>query len=612
MKTPRVLAINVETTGGNPRHGARPYSLAACDTKGNRYHWCWPVDPISRRVTYSIRDLKEIDTLSNQYKRFVFHNSKFDNRHIIAMLTDTEGYGDEEIDWSRIDDTLLMSHVLDSSESHNLQDLALKYLDILDDDKEQVHKETVAVKRKCRKLGWNLSTHWEEDAWVLKAYDKNSKTLEIFNLLQAERTIRLYLLFKEALRIEKLEAHYERERSLLPIIYQMESHGVSIHLPTLHNKLKAFQTIAKAAEVSVGRVASRRGITDFNIRSGPKLADLLHNHLGFPVLATTPNGTPKTDEDTLKALADLNHNTHLPTVKLVLKNRKAESAIRYLHQYQALAIPYDQKYATLHPGFNQTGTHTTRFSSTNPNAQNISTQEELPLRAIFGPPPGFFWLDADYSAIELRLFAYLAQEKSLIDSFKRGESPHYTICQLLHNWKPTNENETKDRRYKSTKNGNFALIYGAGESRADSTYGVPGAYQRIRNYFPGLAAIQDKCSREIKDNGYVTTLFGYRLYCPADRSYTGLNYKIQGTAGDIIKNAMLNLSKSFSPEVCQIVLTVHDELVFQIPKGKYCVKSIFKQIKHDMEEPGDRIGIPCPVTISIVEKFWDKRKAINI
>lgn len=635
--SPRTLALDTETTGLSPRHGARAYAVSGCDAHGKSYFWDWPVDPVTRKPKIKANDqqIKEIKTTLSRYDQFVFHHSKFDIRHLVAIGVLPPHVPNEF--WANVHDTLPMSHVLSSNESHELKDLGLKYLDILDDDERAIENQCKAFRQqkaipdhynlnfKDGKDGKQGEWIWKTDSWLLKALNPKSKVLETYARLDAERTIRLFLLFREMLASDGLEALYERERKLLQHVYNMEEEGLPIHLPSMHSELTKFTHRAGYHEARVKSAAASKGLTDFNPGSPKQLNTILYQKYRFPGIKQTKKSDPdnpsySTDADTLEELHA--HHARTPEKKTFLSNllsyRSANTATKYLIQYRRLAVKYetdarkkDFYYAILHGSANQNGTDTTRFSMSDPNAQNISDKEEMNLRAIFGPLPGFFWLDYDYSNIELRLFSWLSEEKPLIEAFYTGVSVHCIICETLHG--PSmfkNPKWKEDPRYGAAKNGTFAIIYGAGEARADATYGVDGAYQKIRKMFPGLVRLSQSCMDEARKKGYVETLFGYRLYCPKDRAYAALNYKIQGTAGDVIKYGMINVAETVPRNQASMVLTVHDELIFKVPdtyKKPITLKPLADTLAKCMESPGDRIGIPTPVSRSIITTNWSER-----
>lgn len=602
----RALAIDTEDTGLDPQHGDRPYIVSACNSDAQEWLWEWNVDPHTRKPHIPPRDVAKINLVISQHDQIVFHNANFDLAHLQEI-----GVKLPLKNRSRVHDTQLMSHVLDSKNSHELKELALRFLDILDDDEADLKKAVQKVHRHARKVGWEVRGE-KEDAWMLRVLDRKDTRARTYAARDAERTIRLYLLFQELIRRDGLDAQYERERRLRYAVYDMQQHGISIYLPAVRPEKVRFKEVSAQSEKAVQKVAAQFGMEDFNVRSPIQLPKLLYSHLKLPVVARTkpsqkePNGNPSTDKEALKylieAYADEGTIQH-HTLHNVRSYRQASKAHEYLEEYYQRSVRNGRsRYATLHTSLNQVGTSTTRFSSKRPNGQNISGKDEMPLRAVFSPPPGFVWLDLDYSNIELRLFAWLAEEKSLIEAFEKGESVHMVICEALFG----KGIDKEDPRYKRTKNGNFSIIYGAGEARADATYGIQGAYKRIRKLFPGLRRLTDRCKQEVADVGYVKTLFGYRLYC--EKGHSALNYKIQGTAGDVMKYGMINIANNIRQSDARMILTVHDELILQVPKRRYN-QQLVDDITLCMEAPGKLISIPTPVSAALITDNWQVKQA---
>lgn len=604
VKKRRYLAIDTETTGTDFWRGAEVFAVSMCDDHGSTWFWEWDVDPLTRKVQLPEGCLTEILEVIGRYDYWIFHNAKFDIRGL-------EAYGLKLITAAdSIHDTLLMSHVLDSGEDHGLKTLALKYLDILDDDEKELHDATKKARlvAKKRHPDWKLGEAVLHDTWLPKALDPNSEVLSRYATRDAIRTMRLFLMFQAALKETGLEKQYERERALLPVVYRMEERGIHLNPIILSREQARYGQLAQ----DLGEKIQRKVGKDFNVRSGPKLAKYLHNDLALPILKQTAKGSPSTDADTLKTLAELYPQHQI--LGQILSHRKAGKAVEYLADYYQRATREEgNRGRILRPNFNQTGTDTTRFSCSNPNAHNVSTQAEMPLRAVFGPRPGHFWYDIDYENLELRLMAYDAGEEALIQAFQSGVSVHLVIAELLHGplkkWCPVGDYK-KHPYYKSTKNGNFAIIYGASNAKADATYGLDGAYDRIRSTFTKLDAWMDAIMREARKNHCIYTMSGYRLSVPQERPYVAVNYRIQGTAGDVMKNAMLNVD-AILPNDWRMILTVHDELVIEVSDKSATCFSV-NSVVEAMEQPGEAIGVTTPVSVSIVRQRWSEPKPVKL
>ena len=640
----KYLAVDTETTGVDLFHSATPFAVSACDEQGKTWFWEWEVDPQTRQPEVANGDLTEIRKLL-EGKHLVFHNAKFDmraltNLGILISMPPWEPQGSFEQLVSRkielvkvagIEDTLLASHVCDSNEPHGLKYLAEEYLDILDTDQDALLEEVRSARRYAKAQDWQLgeaksntsSVHC--DYWMPRAaFD--SDVLETYAVQDAVRTMLLWKMYEEVLKKENLTDQYDLRKQLLLVAFDMETVGVSIKPRTLSSEIKRYLEAADAAEEKCFSIVDSKGLVDedFNIRSGIQLQRVLYGDetastankrkgLSCPVIEETKTGY-STSAGTLRTL----HGKYTkPRSKAhqfltsLLQCRKATTCANYLTSYQKLALKKDAR-TVLHPSFNQTGTRTTRWSSSNPNGQNIGSggkdglgqdTDDFCLRSVFGPPKGRGWYCADYSQLELRILAVLAQEEKMLEAFDNGGD--------IHQLTADNCGITR----KQAKGVNFALVYGAGKQKLDDMTGVKNFPKLFGEAFPGVAKYMKATIQQVRKQGYVTTLGGYRLVVPKDKAYIGTNYSIQGSAGDILNRAMLSTDcflKASAPQVSgQLILCIHDELVFDIKKGAYEDNDI-STLKNLMELSGKILGVTTPVEVSKVSSKWSEKKGIEL
>lgn len=605
----RYLVLDTETTGTKLFHGCQAFAVSAVDHNGESFYWRFKVNAKTRKVIVDRPTLKKIDDVASSYSHHVFHHGKFDVRALQTIGIDLTKLQDF---WLGFRDTLLYSHVCDSTEEHGLKALAKKYLKVSDDDEKALHTAVIKARRANKKLGNSTAEKVQEDYFL--AGDE----LDTYALSDVvDRTEPLFRMYCEVVRGEKLAYQVAREHALVPLVFNMETQGIRIRTKTLGLERSRYSKQAVEEGTKALKIAVSSGMPkDFNPRSSQQLQTLLFDKYKLPVGKSTKSGANSTDAETLKDLLDGCGETSKAGKFLssLLLSRKSYKACDYLTEYQSLCVN-----GILHPSFNQTGTNTTRFSSSDPNAQNVSTKSDMPLRIVFGPREGCYWFDNDYDNLEMRLFAYACGEEELIKAFELGESVHLVIAEELNGprakWKELNNDDwKKSPEYKRTKNGNFALIYGAGINRADATYGVTGAFERIRKRFKKLASFMQTTIDKAKANGYVETMFGYRLSVPQDRAYAALNYFIQGTAGCVMKYAMLAFAEDadISRLSGRMLMTVHDELISEFPENEDQQKLIAANaVKRAMESPGVRIGIPLTVSPSVIYRDWTKPKEIQ-
>ena len=640
-KSIKWLAVDTECTGIDLRHDDAPFALSTCDNKGNTTFYEWRVDPFTRDVLVPYSDARCIYRSIELAPKIIMHNALFDVR-ALALLGVPPDY------WSRLEDTMLASHVLDNSESHALDDLGLQYCDMVTDSKQALREATISARAHGKKKQWKLGKSLQgrnevaRDYWMVKAIDSSSTLLETYTIDDAITTSMLWPVFKNALQSKEWWHLYIRRKKLLPIIYDMESRGVTLRKRILSSEMKRYASIVQFneydAKISLKRDLNFNG--DINLNSSKQLIRILYGECevedgvllncnkrqsyGLPIIQTT-NTSVSTSQSTLEQLYERTKKENFFLSKqflsALLRSRKANTAFRYLRGYNQLC-----KGNILHPSINITGTQTTRFSSSHPNSQNIGKGEEyeedgkkktdFQLRSVFGPAPGRIWYPVDYSQLQLRIFAYASQEQSLLDAFSQGWDAHdFMACKIFDTDKPT-----KLQR-RIAKNVNFGFIFGAQPAKIAATSGREDIWDIVTEMFPNAIKFLKTTSKQASRKGYVNTLSGYRLFIPKGayneaKGYTGVVYIVQGTEGEIVQEAMrrcwLYFQKHNDPEFNSfitsgpfITLQVHDELVFDFPRtGRNLLHVV--QLAYHMEQSGKSFGIETPVEISRVRKSWNK------
>jgi DNA polymerase I len=394
----------------------------------------------------------------------------------------------------------------------------------------------------------------------------------------AETTLRLLPLMQAEVRrvnAEKLMA--EIEMPLITVLAEMEMTGVLLDLP-FFKKLSEELTqrmadIEKQVYEAVGK--------PFNINSTQQLSDMLFNRLRLEPPdrgKKTASGHYSTSADVLEALSGKH-----PVVDLVIEHREL-SKLQSTY-VEALPAAVDSKTGRVHTSYSQTGAVTGRLSSSNPNLQNIPirTEEGRRVRNGFIAAKGNVLLSVDYSQIELRIVAHMAQDEGMLAAFRAGQDIHATTAAAIYNI-PL-EQVTKEMR-RHAKAINFGLIYGMsafGLTRSTELT-LAEADEFVKAYFmqfPGIKKYLDGIRKLAAEQGYVETLLGRRRYFPALQSKQNVQMKnreereainapIQGTAADIMKIAMLHIPSTLKDAGlrAQMLLQVHDELVLEVPKDE--------------------------------------------
>tara|TARA_R100001086_G_scaffold248981_2_gene187289 strand:+ start:19616 stop:21556 length:1941 start_codon:yes stop_codon:yes gene_type:complete len=644
------IALDTETTGIDLFHGAKPFAVSTCDEKGITNFWEWEVDPTTRQPIIYQDDIEDLcDYIDGS--TLIFHNIKFDVRalrniginlefkNISPYMTgkwNSSPLEDHkaEATLEGFEDTLLASHVCDSSEPHGLKYLAEEYIGILDLDEEELLEEVRSARRVAKARDWKVGSTLANvssvhcDYWLPKAVNTESNVLETYSVQDAVRTMLLWKMYEQVIKRDKLDNQYQIRKSLIPISYRMESRGVTLKPRTLQSEIDRYSDRAIEEEVNCYEIAVKRKLVgeELNVRSSKQLQNVLYGDpeasnvsqrrgLGCPPISYTSTGI-STSADTLRTLHDSHVKKNSPAHKFLeslLTYKKSQTCSQYLTSYQNL-MGKESKRHVLHPSFNQTGTRTTRWSSSNPNGQNIGSGgkdafgnevNDYCLRDVFGPPTGYCWYAADYSQLELRILAVLAQEQKLIDAFERDEDIHSLTADLC------------GISRKAAKGVNYGLIYGAGKAKLELMTGKKGFDKVFKEAYPGISQFMSATTKQVNQKGFVKTIGGYRLIVPPEKPYIGTNYTIQGSAGDILNLAMIKLAEELGsndehPEdhANHLIMTIHDEIVVEAKgRGKSDIPDKMKQL---MEEAGSELGVETPVDVKKITTKWSDGKELDI
>ena len=581
---PRVVAVDTETTGTDFWHGCGAFMVTACDGSHN-YVWQGEVDPYDRsKIYWDHEDLADIQELLNDAASLIFHNAKFDMRALSKL-----GLHIKHL-WPKVEDTIIGSHCLNSGESHALKYLALKYLDYSNIEQRKL-KDAVLSARNQYKLKYdiaqvghkcfpalkgNKTKWWAMDYWLCP------QECEEYGTDDVEMTWLLWSIMSKSLKAQGLIQQYETRKQLLEITYNMEEAGVNMYVDLINSTRDELEEKAESLRVKIERD------NHYNHRFDPTKNDailfLLHEKLKLPVHFYTDTGRPSASKDAINYYIQADPNN--TTLKDYAEYRKCKKLVSDINSYE-LWITADGR---LHPNVWITGTRETRQSVENPNLQNTPKT----IRHLLGPRPGMVWLDFDLVNIEMRIWTYEVGNPELTSVFESGGSVHLLIASIIHPelWELHPDEEFKDfypERYQYTKNGNFAIIYGATSKKADDTYRKQGAYDLISARFPEVPSFTKRCIQEAEDNyahydiPYVTTLGGYRVVVPTDELFKSVNYKIQGSAGWMMTEAMINVANN--PHLKEtggyIINQIHDSLIIELPESKLSSK-IIHSIEDDL------------------------------
>jgi len=487
------------------------------------------------------------------------------------------------------EDTMLMSYVLESNESHGMDKLSLKYLNhecisyesLVGKGVKQITFDQVSIDDAVR--------HAAEDADVTLQLHSHLKLL-----LEKEKS--LHYIYRDI------------EIPAMKSLIKIERNGVLIDHKILQNQSHLIGEKLIQLEKTAFDLAGQ----PFNLSSPKQLQEILFEKLGIKPLKKTPTGTPSTSEDVLSELA-----ADYPLPKLILEYRGlAKLKSTYTDKLPKMI---NEITGRVHTSYNQAVAITGRLASSDPNLQNIPirTEDGRKVREAFIAPQGSKILSADYSQIELRIMAHLSKDKRLIEAFKNNEDIHRITAAEIFSCDLSNVS-SEQRRYAKVIN--FGLIYGM------SAYGLAknlniervAAQNYIEKYFtryPSVRNYMEEAKQSAKNNGYVETYFGRRLWVPEINGSNGIrraaaeraaiNGPMQGTAADLIKMAMnavddwINQSNEITGKM---IMQVHDELVFEVPEDEI---DVFKENIADLMENVAELDVPLKVDIGIGDN-WEQ------
>jgi DNA polymerase-1 len=426
----------------------------------------------------------------------------------------------------------------------------------------------------------------------------------------ADITFQLKQLFGPQIEKDHLKKlFYEMEMPLVSVLAEMEEEGVAIDIPHLEAYSKQLAEETAALEIRIKELAGM----DFNVDSPKQLGDVLFEHMKISSKAKkTKTGQYATSEDILQQ--HKNDHEIIPCILDYRQMKKLKST--YVDPLPTMKDPVDGR---VHTSYMQTITATGRLSSNNPNLQNIPIRSERGKeirRAFIARSEDFQLMSADYSQIELRIIAALANDTNMIQAFKDKVDIHRaTAAKVFH---VNLEDVTKDQR-SAAKAVNFGIIYGQSAFGLSQNLGISRteAKQIIDSYFAQYSTIKtymDKAVKDARENGYVETIMQRRRYLPDINSANAVvrgfaernavNAPIQGSAADIVKLAMVAVSKAMKEAKVQskMILQVHDELVFDVHKDE---QEIMKTLVKEAMENAVSLSVPMEVEMELAQNWLD-------
>jgi DNA polymerase-1 len=492
-----------------------------------------------------------------------------------------------------LDDAQLMSYALDAGRNaHGLDALAerwlghatLSYGELTGSGKNKLSFDQVAIDR--------ATAYSAEDADV---------------------TLRLWRVLKPRLVAERMTAVYETlERPLVPVLARMERRGISIDRQVLSRLSGEFAQTAARVEAELQELAGE----PINVGSPKQIGDIIFGKMGISGGTKTKTGAWSTSAQILDDLAEQGHE--FP--KKILEWRQV-SKLKSTYT-DALPTYVNPQTHRVHTTYALAATTTGRLSSNEPNLQNIPvrTEDGRKIRRAFVATRGHKLVSADYSQIELRLLAEIADVPSLRQAFRDGLDIHAMTASEMFGVPIKDMPSEVRRRAKAI---NFGIIYGISAFGLANQLGIAReeASAYIRKYFerfPGIRAYMDETKEFCRKNGYVTTLFGRKCYYPdikasnaSVRSFNeraAINARLQGTAADIIRRAMIRMEDALAEHKlsAQMLLQVHDELIFEVPDDEVAATlPVVQRTMQDAPFPAVLLSLPLQVEARAADN-WDE------
>lgn len=486
-------------------------------------------------------------------------------------------------------DSMLESYVLNSTATkHNMDDLAKVYLGVTTIQYEEV-------------AGKGVKQIPFQEVPIEQAAPYAAEDADI--TLQLHQTLMTQLEQHPSL----LSLYTDIEIPLISVLARIENNGVLIDTGMLFQQSLELASHIITLEQQAHDLAGHT----FNLSSPKQIQEILYDQQKLPILKKTPKGQPSTEESVLQELA-LNY----PLPKLILDYRSL-SKLKSTYT-DKLPQQVDDSTGRIHTSYHQAVAATGRLSSSDPNLQNIPirSEEGRKIRQAFIAPTGYKILAADYSQIELRIMAHLSADTGLLNAFSAGEDVHKATAAEVFG--VALDQVTNDLR-RSAKAINFGLIYGMSAFGLAQQLGLSRSQAQtyIDLYFaryPGVKNYMDSIREQAREQGYIETVFGRRLYLPeiksrnaARRQYaerTAINAPMQGTAADIIKRAMINTDQwllNDKPDA-KMIMQVHDELVFEVAENKIAE---YSAIIRTLMCSAANLNVPLIVDIGVGDN-WDE------
>jgi len=573
-----LATIDTETTGTDFFHGCRPFMVLANNGHKN-IAWTGTVDPTNRNVYWDSDVLNNLQNFINNLSKVVFHNLNFDRRALESINIYLPEFNPvfNPNPTQQLHDTLAAWHCLSSGDLHGLKPTCYKLFDYPETDESELQDSINSLRDTSQGIDIAREGHPHFPALKNQSWYKMDYWLDMPRCLKygggdVERTFLLHKECQKELTRCKLNSQYEFRMQLLPALYDLQTNGINVNIDRINRLLELNIWQLEEIRKNLQSIAGNTMFIDPG--KDASLKHLIHSISEIPILIYTKDGKPSFSKETLIEYERIFFDK--PAIPLLKAWRKCNKQVIDLHSWKDWCVvttnPSQPTSYRIHSNLNATGTKWTRQSSSNPNQQNFNKE----LDYLFSPPENHYWLYADVVNIELCIWAYEVGSKALIAEFERGRSVHLIIANILYPELIAQLGEAafkETKTYTRCKSGTFARMYGGGNHKVDTTYGIPNASAIVDAKLPEIGMFFKRCEKqrlacdEKYDYPMIYTRQGYRLDVPRNSPHKAVSGRIQGAAGLIVQDMMIQIQKDpfIKSRSGKMIQQVHDSLKLEFP-----------------------------------------------
>lgn len=616
-------SIDLETCGLFPSKGDQFYCASFCSPTGETAVVSFPVDPLTRKVDYSVNQaafdaIKEWCADGTVTK--INHNIAFDIRFLEREGMKVRG---------PIVCTMNLIRLLKSDAPMALKPFCDKYLGIGIEDEIELKKATMLARRIGKEKGWKVFKGKSEEGSLAPDYWMAPRELvERYAVTDAIRAMSVYVTLLPEIRKNKLDGLWDQENKTWRILRAIEKRGIRVYREkvieqkeVVKKKLllyqkKAEQIIQQLFPVPkiIVTAQNKMKLIKVNLNSSTQLRPIFYERYKESILFLTKAGYPSTDVDALRAMKN-------PLAKIILSIRACNKTAEFMDQYLFFMRKHKDGCWYLHPTLHQAMARTTRESCADPNLQQVAKGNDdkgieilVEGRSVFGPRPGYKMRSYDWKNIEVYVPGFKFKEKNLTRILLKGGDVHD------HSVKAVSAIINQEISRDNVKRTYFGWQYGIGKDKLARKLGVSVQTAVLIKYgftkaYPTLTASMQELQRQVFTDGQIVTGYGWPLRMDSEESYKAFNYYVQGTAAGILRQAKIKIFDFFRSNKWDafIVLPIHDELLIEFGSGVNVDELDNHVVRCMQDNPELKMPIPIPVSISEIGKNWaDKKKVKTI